>query len=291
MKIEDIEALTGVRVLPGSKPEQTSKIPAWLDEAFGADPELAEAWQGLGKRSGAVCDRIVVQRLISTRTDEEIVSALRWRPGRFFLPDHHADMSRELAEARKMIREERKKIGNAVKCTHMIVYQQDPPQYLATVEVGGKSWEVRLNASHLLNGPAFKRRVLEVCGHIVEVPVKRSEWEDLARGWLATAEVVSVDLPEDAYILGEIEAEIAGWVRLDAAEAHDHDLRRGCVVIDEEEGWTAVHMAPIRERLRMMALDHSPSATAVLMRRLGWESRQIRVQGVKIRAWVRGTLL
>jgi hypothetical protein len=285
MKREDLELLTGGKV-DAPKATEPQGVPDWLSGVMAGDEALADAWQGLGKRTVSACDRVVISRLLS-RSDDDILSALRWRPHRFWRPVEDATLCQEMAECRRMIRQERQKQDNAAACTRLVVHLTDPPEYTATIALVGKPpAQVKLTSAHLISAAAFRRRVLEACAVLVDVPTKRAEWDEIVRGWLASAEVIRVEGIGDEYACGEIEAIISNWPVMEQVEAHMSDLRRGVVVMDDD-GARYVHMAPLRDALKLAHLDMSPDKVAYWLDILKWRPARKRLQGVQARVWVR----
>ena len=285
MKREDLELLTGGKV-GAPKATEPQGVPDWLSGVMATDDALADAWQGLGKRTVSACDRVVISRLLS-RSDDDILSALRWRPHRFWRPTDDATLCQEMAECRRMIRQERQKQDNAAVCTRLVVHLTDPPEYSATIAAANNApVQVKLTSAHLISAAAFRRRILEACAVLVDVPTKRAEWDEIVRGWLASAEVIRVEGGGDEYACAEIEAMIGNWPVMDEPEAHISDLRRGVVVLDDD-GARYVHMAPIREALKQAHLDMSPDKVTYWLAILGWKATRKRLQGVQARVWVR----
>lgn len=285
MTPDKIEQITGLRVIDGAASVDRER-PAWLDEALAADDVLLEAWRGAEPKGEAAQDRVVIQRLLS-RSDEDIMGALRWRPSRFFRPPTEEKLVEELARCRRMLREEREHAQRSVVVERLVIYDGDPPSYDATVRVRGGTQTVKLTPAQLLSAAQFKRRVMELCHDIVAVPRKQAEWEELVRGWLEAAERVSVGSTGDEFVDQEIDAIVSNWPIIDIADAVESDLRRGSVIDDEERALRIVHMAPVRQELRARGLEHDPNQLAIALRKLGWTNDRVYIGGKQVRAWTR----
>ena len=282
MKAGTLHDLTGAKVDPVA-----AERPTWLDAALAADPVLDEAWRGLLKNV-VECDRGVICALLRAgRTDLEILAALRWRPIRYHLPPEDESLVATMAKLSRVLRDERTRAARAVVVQGLVIYDGDPPTYRATVASASGPVEVVLTSQELMSPTHFRRRVLELCHWLPDVPRKQTEWDDLVRGWLAAASHVNVGETDRSFNLGEIEAIVRQWPTMEAADAHESDLRRGVIVRDDEVGIEIIHLAAVRRELRVDGLVVGPQDLAVQMRDLGWRAERPYVGGKRVRAWTR----
>lgn len=273
-----LEELLGAPVV-GAAAER----PEWLFRLIAENPEFARAWRGQLKNV-TECDRAVILLLIKAdHTDAEILDALRWRPIRFHLETHNADLVRQMANLDREIKAERQRIARSVVVQKIQIYDGDPPKYLVTIQ--GK--EVTLNSQELLSPALFRRRVMELCHVLPDVPTKKSEWDELVRNWLEVAEHIEVGTTDWSYMADEIAAALAQWPTMDVADAHMTDLRRGVVVKDSEANIEIIHMTPLRRELRVDGNLIGPQDLAVQMREAGWKADKVYVGGSQCRCWIR----
>ncbi len=278
MKPGTLEVLTGASVAPGS-----TGIPTWLLEELARDEELNRAWRGL-KRNTIECDRTVIQRLIKAdRSDTDILDALRWRPIRYATPSDDQQLIRQMADLADEVRQERQRAARAVVVEKLVIYDGDPPRYQCTIQ--GR--EVTLTSQEMLSPVLFRRRAMELCHVLLDVPRKLSEWDEMVREWLEAAEHREVGVTDESYARGEVEAVIESWARIDASDAHVADLRRGVVVVDTDLAIELVHLTPIRRELRSDGIQIGPQDLAVQMRQIGWSDGVRYVGGAQVRCWSR----
>jgi hypothetical protein len=257
--------------------------PQWLFRMLAENPELSKAWRGLLKNV-TECDRVVIAMLIQAgRTNPEILDALRWRPIRYHLDPGDPQLLRQMAALAKEIENERQRISRSVVVQHIVIYDGDPPRYEVTVQ--GK--QVTLTSQELLSPALFRRRVMELCHILPDVPRKQAEWDEMVRGWLETAEHRELGTTDWSYVRDEIASIIQQWPIMEAADAHVSDLRRGVVIRDTDAGLDLVHLTPLRRELRGDGNQIGPQDLAVQMRELGWKADIKYVGSQQVRCWGR----
>lgn len=278
MRDQTLHDLLGAEVEPAA-----STMPQWLSATLAENPELSKAWRGLLKNV-TECDRSVIVMLIQAgRGDSEILDALRWRPIRYHIDGADPQLVRQMAALAKEIRAERERIARSVVVQKVVIYDGDPPRYEVTVQ--GR--QVTLTSQEMLSPALFRRRVMELCHILPDVPRKQSEWDEMVRGWLETAEHREVGTTDWKYAADEIASLIGQWPVMDAADAHVTDLRRGVVVRDADAEVEIIHLTPIRRELRADGIQIGPQDLAVQMREIGWKADVKYVGGAQVRCWTR----
>lgn len=159
----------------------------------------------------------------------------------------------------------------------------DPPEYrLHVVGLG----LLAINSATLLHRGTFQRRFMEKFRRLPKLPKREKEWEQFVDKWLAESEVIS--MPPEASEEGRRRELIEAALRNMHPGESLGDLltKERCLEIDARRAYRL-------EKIRSLVAKDDPCATpqsiGTILRDMGFEPSQRRIEGQLIRVWLAPT--